>query len=459
MVLQFRVASMKRLSKVVWSEGMYLAPQHFQAQSRYFEDSIHFATVNLWNNVFGFSSCALDPEVLRNGTVSVLHAHGLFEDGLPFDMPESDPLPEPRNVTELFSPVADHLKVYVAISSHSPDGQNCSVDPEVAPDARYLGATHELHDENTGRDEKPVRLARKNIRLLIESELTERHTALQIARVVRDSSGRLVYDASFIPPCLKISASDPLVGMLRRLVDILEEKSASVSLDRSGDGKFRAGLSARQVSQFWFLHAINSSLTPLRHALLSKHGHPEELYGEMLRLGGALCTFGLEVHPRTLPAYDHLHLDDCFGKLDEHIRRLLEVVVPSQAIVIPLKKVAQYFYEGEIRDQRCFERSRWILGIGAAMGEADLIVKSQQLIKVCSAKFVRELVKRALPGLDLTHLSVPPSSISARVDYQYFMINRFGPCWEHLMQTKNAGVYVPGDFPSPELELVVILDS
>jgi len=459
MVLPFCVASMKRLSKVVWSEGMYLAPQHFQAQSRYFEDSIHFATVNLWNDVFGFSSYALDPEVLRNGTVSLLHAHGLFEDGLPFDMPESDPLPEPRNVTELFSPVADHLNVYLAIHSHSPDGHNCSVDPEVAPDARYLGATQELHDENTGRDEKPVCLARKNIRLLMESELSEQHTALQIARVVRDSSGRLVYDASFIPPCLKISASDPLVAMLRRLVDILEDKSASVLLDQSGDGKFRAGLSARQVSQFWFLHAINSSLTPLRHALLSKHGHPEELYGEMLRLGGALCTFGLDVHPRTLPAYDHRHLDECFSKLDEHIRRLLEVVVPSQAIVIPLHKVAQYFYEGEVRDQRCFGRSRWILGIGAAMGEADLIQKSQQLIKVCSTKFVRELVKRALPGLELTHLSVPPSSVSARVDYQYFMINRAGPCWEHLMQTKNAGVYVPGDFPSPELELVVILES
>lgn len=438
---------------------MYLAPEHFQAQNRYFEDSIHFATVNLLSNVFGFSSYALDLEVLRSGTVSVLHAHGLFEDGLPFDMPESDPLPGSRNVTELFSPVADHLKVYLAITSLLPDGQNCSVDPQVAPDTRYIGAVHELHDENTGRDEKPVRLARKNIRLLIESELSERHTALQIARVVRDPSGHLVYDTSFIPPCLRISNSEHLIGMLGRLVDILEEKSASVSLDQNGGGKFRAGLSARQVSQFWFLHAINSSLTPLRHALLSKHGHPEELYGEMLRLGGALCTFSLDVHPKTLPAYDHRHLDECFSKLDDHIRRLLEVVVPSKAIKIPLKKVAQYFYEGDIRDQRCFERSQWILGIGAAMGEADLILKGQQLIKVCSAKFVRELVKRALPGLGLTHLSVPPSSISARIDFQYFMIDRFGPCWEHMMKTNCAGVYVPGDIPVPELELVVILDS
>jgi type VI secretion system protein ImpJ len=450
---------MKMLSKVVWFEGMYLAPHHFQAQNRYFEDSIHFATDSVWRDGYGFSSYALDPEALRNGTVSVLQARGLFEDGLPFDMKESDPLPEARNIADLFSPVADHLNVYLAISRQSSNGRNCSLDPDPAPGARYIGTTYELHDQNTGSDEKPVRLAQKNIRLQMESELSEEQTALQIARVVRDSSGRFVYDASFIPPCLRISASDALVGLLRRLVEMLEEKSASVSVDQAGDGKFRAGLSARQVSQFWFLHAVNSSLTPLRHELLCKHGHPEALYSEMLRLGGALCTFGLEVHPRELPAYDHRHLDECFGKLDAHIRRLLEVVVPSQAITIPLKKAAQYFYEGEVRDQRCFGRSRWILGVGAAMGEADLILKAQQLIKICSAQFVRELVKRALPGLSLTHLSVPPSSVSARVDYQYFLISRSGPCWEHLMQTKVVGAYVPGDLPSAELELVVILES
>ena len=30
---------MKLLSRVVWAEGMYLAPQHFQAQNRYFEEA------------------------------------------------------------------------------------------------------------------------------------------------------------------------------------------------------------------------------------------------------------------------------------------------------------------------------------------------------------------------------------------------------------------------------------
>jgi len=134
-------------------------------------------------------------------------------------------------------------------------------------------------------------------------------------------------------------------------------------------------------------------------------------------------------------------------------------VVPSQAVVIPLRQTERYFYAGAIKDERCFGNSRWILAINAAMGEADLIVKTQQFVKVCSEKFVPELVKRALPGLKLTHMPVPPSAIAAKVDHQYFAVSRSGPCWEHLLQTKSAGVYVPGDLPSPELELVVIFQD
>src|SRR5215813_4143612 len=106
---------MKQLSKIVWSEGMYLGPHHFQAQNRYFEDSIQFATGSLWSQGYGFSACRLDTDALRNGTVVLLEARGLFEDGLTFDMPESDPAPEPRSITELFSPRATHLTICLAV--------------------------------------------------------------------------------------------------------------------------------------------------------------------------------------------------------------------------------------------------------------------------------------------------------------------------------------------------------
>ena len=451
---------MKLLSKVVWSEGMYLGPQHFQAQSHYFEDATHFVTANLWDDAYGVAACQVDADALRNGTVLVVHARGLFEDGLAFDMPECDALPAQRNIGDAFSPTANHLTVRLGITRDSADGRNVDLEPANGSRIRYSGYLQELLDESTGRDPKPVRLGRKNIRLVFDGESSEDLLTLPIARIVRDGSGHFAFDATFIPPCLKISASDRLLDLLSRLVQILEEKSAVVSQDQpSSEGKFRVGLSSQSVARFWFLHAINSGLTPLRHLLLSKHGHPEELFREMLRLGGALCTFGLDVDPSGLPAYDHNQLDGCFQQLDDHIRRHLEIVVPSQAITIPLREGERYFYVGKIKDERCFANARWVLGIHANMGEADLIAKTQQFVKVCSEKFVPELVKRALPGLRLTHVPVPPAAIAAKVEFQYFFIDRSGPCWEHLMQTKSAGVYVPGELPSPQLELVVLLQD
>jgi len=69
------------------------------------------------------------------------------------------------------------------------------------------------------------------------------------------------------------------------------------------------------------------------------------------------------------------------------------------------------------------------------------------------------LIKRALPGLQLTHLSVPPAQIAARVESQYFVLNRVGPCWDSIQQTRQIGIYVPGEIPAPALTLIVLLDE
>src|SRR5438093_7190770 len=107
---------MKTLSSVVWSEGMYLGPHHFQVQSRYFEDSIQFATSALWFYTYGLAGCQLSAEELRNGVVAVSHARGIFPDGLVFEMPGSDTLPEARNLVDLFPPTWDYLTVSLAIA-------------------------------------------------------------------------------------------------------------------------------------------------------------------------------------------------------------------------------------------------------------------------------------------------------------------------------------------------------
>jgi type VI secretion system protein ImpJ len=445
---------MKFLSKVVWSEGMHLGPHHFQAQNRNFEDLFRFVTNSVCAHPYGFSGLKLDPDAIANGTASVLHAAGMFPDGLAFSCPDSDELPEALPVAELFSPILDSLILYLAVPVRREGGRNCALPETASGDARYTATATTVHDENTGVDERSIYFGRKNIRLIPEKKLGDHLTALPVARVLRDGAGKFVFDRTFIPPCTMASSSDGLMHLTRRLIEILEEKSSSVGAS-SGPGSTE--LSSREIASFWFAHAVNSALVPLRHIWLSKRSHPEEIFTEMSRLAGALCTFSLSAHPSSLPAYNHDNLTECFTALDAHIRQHLELIIPTNCISLPLRATADFLYEADVADTRCFNPSQWVLGVRARTGEADLISRTPQLMKVCSSKFVGELVRRALPGLPLTYLPVPPSAIPRRVETQYFGISKAGPCWDHLVQTRRIGVYVPGDLPQPELELLVVL--
>jgi type VI secretion system protein ImpJ len=449
---------MSQLTKPVWAEGMYLGPHHFQAQARYFEDSLHFVAQSLWSDGYGFAALQVDADQLRNGSLLLRQAKGLFEDGLAFDISGSDGDLPPRSFAALFSPGAEHLTIYLAIPADVPDGRNNSLGGEIGM-SRYKAVDKQLADKTTGRDERKVKLGQKNLSLLAEGELTEGLVSLPLVRIVRDRAGRFEADPSFVPPCLQIAASGCLSAMLSRLTGILEQKSLEFSLEQDqSQGGFQAGLSVRQVSQFWFLHAVNSSISSLTHYLRSGNVHPRDLFREMLRLGGALCTFVTRVQPTSLPQYDHKALGTCFYALDAHIREHIEIIIRSGCIAISLDRASDSIYHGEIKDERCVGPSRWILEVCANLGEADLIDRVPRLVKFCSAKFVTELVKRLLPGMVLGHLPVPPSEIETRVDCQYFVVSRFGPCWEHIVQSRQVGVYIPSEIPLIAIRLLVLLN-
>ena len=451
---------MKQLSRVVWNEGMHLAQHHFQAQSRYFEDAIHFAVSSLFFAPYGFAGFELDGEALRNDVVALVHARGVFPDGLPFDIPASDAAPEPLMVRQLFSPTQDAHLVLLTIPAYRADRPNFAANGEaeagsVAP--RYRAQEASILDDTTGRDERPVRVGRKNLRLSLDTGPTDDLVALPIARVRRDGAGHFIYDPEYIPPCLQVGASARLTEVLARLVDILDVKGESMTRGRRGTAEEFA---RHELASFWLLHSVHSSLPALRHVLDAKRVHPEILYTELSRLAGALCTFALDAHPRTLPLYDHDRLEECFGALDRHIRAHLEIVAPTSRSIIQLRPAATPFlHTGAITDERAFGGARWILGVRSALSGVELAARLPQLVKVCSAKFTLELVRRAYPGLRIDHLPFPPAAIAPRADTQYFSLDRAGPCWDTLTSTREIGVYVPDAIPQAEVELVVLPDA
>ncbi len=449
---------MKFLSRVVWSEGMHLGPHHFQTQSRYFEDSLWFLSASLRRNPWGLISLSLDTEAIRNGNVLLRYASGVFPDGLIFDIPDSDPAPPSVSLRDLFSPTDSEILLFLAVPKRSSLGLDC--DLEGSSGARYHAVDRSLTDETISRDEYTVALGNKNLILCSQAQLTENSISFPIARIARDGKGGFAVDPEFIPPCLRISANETLLLLLKRLIETLNERIKTVTRGKRRVGQFELGTSALDVANYWFLHALCSAVPSLQQHLDAKRSHPEELYLDLARLAGSLCTFSLESQPSELPAYEHLNLAGVFHALDSHIRRHLELVVPSNTVTLDFQQAGPYIQAATVNDERCFRRARWIFGIRSkSMSEGELLRLTPQLVKICSAEGVGKLVQRALPGLELLHLSVPPSAISAEADMHYFSMNASGACWQHILQTKQVGVYIPGDIRDVSFEVTVILEA
>ena len=177
-----------------------------------------------------------------------------------------------------------------------------------------------LRDENSGMSEKPVQVARKNMRLLVGDRQYGGMSVLRLATVRRTPAGTFQIDPKFVPPLLDFSASDYLVSIARRLVEVLAAKSTLLSGTRRQRNLTLADFGTADIANFWLLYTINTNLPVLQHIFDTKHGHPEGLYALMLSLAGSLTTFSTQIHPRDLPRYEHDRLAQCFTDLDDKIR-------------------------------------------------------------------------------------------------------------------------------------------
>lgn len=451
---------MKNLQRVVWSKGMFLTPQHFQVQDQFVEDSLQFrASASLFAN-WGVVSLKIDQEALTNGTFTLHSCRGILPDGLPFSFPDSDAAPSGRPVAQFFTPAQEALDVYLAIPEHHPGSLNFGSGSEANGSSvatRYNVQNIEINDESAVNELKMIQVGRKNFRLLFEGQNLEGFTTLRIARITRKEGGGYAVDQEFIAPCLDISSSEQLMMLLRRLIEILATKSDSLSAARRQLGKDLADFSASEAANFWFLHTVNSSLPELQHIWAVRHGHPELLYVTMLRLAGALSTFVTSTHARDLPDYDHDNLGTCFRVLDEEIRKMLEMVIKSKCISIPLR-LDKSIWSGTINnDEYLRQGSQFFLAISAKMGIDDLIKRVPQLVKICSTDEMQNLIRLSLPGITLRHAPSPPSTIIFKHENQYFNLNQSGPLWERIAQSRNISLHVPSEIAAAKLELLVLL--
>jgi type VI secretion system protein ImpJ len=449
---------MRQMQPVLWTKGVLLSPQHFQTQDRFLEDLLEFQLSTLAFSPWGFRRLEIDREALAGGSFAIAAAVGILPDGLLIDMPLSDPAPPPKQLEGAFAQDQATLDVYLAIPEYRYGGHNVSA-AQRDRDTRYRAEELLRRDETTGRSERPIQVARKNVRILFEGESTEGSTVLRVARLTRTATGDYQLDAQFIPPLIDMQASEYLMAIARRLVEILSTKSTQLAGMRRQRNQSLADFGIADVASFWLLYTINSYLPALRHVYETRRGHPAALFETMLALAGALSTFSMRIQPRDLPSYEHDELGSCFTRLDAQLRELLETVVPANTVSIPLRIVQPSVHAAALDQEKYLTAPQLFLAISASGRANELVQRVPSLLKLSAAGQLDHLIRQALPGIALSYVPQPPTAVPVKLNYHYFLLQKSGSEWDAVARARNIAAYVPAELGEVQLELVVLLGA
>src|SRR6185503_6446434 len=228
-------ADMSQHNRVVWAEGLFLRPQHFQQAERYFERVMSQRLESLVPYGAGFTRLQIDQELLKIGKVGLIGAEGVFPDGTPFNIPFEADTPEPFDVP---GDVKERLVMLTLPLRRAGMAELAFERNGDASLVRYIAADHEIRDAVLEMDSSAqLKIGRLNVRLQLEGEATPAHTALGMVRVVeKRSDGRVVLDESYVPACLDCRVSGKLQDYVKEIHGLLKHRIQALADRVAGPG-------------------------------------------------------------------------------------------------------------------------------------------------------------------------------------------------------------------------------
>ena len=447
---------MAKRTRVVWSEGLLLTPQHLQHFDRFHDavDAELFQAARPFN--YGLKSLELDTEAIHNGQVVVHAVSGVTPGGTVFSAPDRDPGPAGRSLGDHFEVSMNEFPVYLGLRRHRPGERQLADSSAGDGDVRYKPDVVKLYDEVSGESEREVQVASANLRLLFGHENLGDYDHLQIAEVVRKPEGGFAYRENYIPPCIGIGASAYIQKTLSKFLDLLVSRSKSLSDRRQHRGQGVAEFSRDDVAGFWLLGSVNKYIPVLSHYLRGRNNHPETVYQTLAAMAGELTTMS-DLEVRDIPPYEHEHLDATFTDLAERLPKMLREVLPQNYDRIKLTQREPTIHVGEISDDRLMEPSRsWYLGVFANLPTETVQAKFPDQAKIAPPDRIDFLIQNAIRGVEMRHVQTLPPSLPVQAGTVYFQIEKSGDVWGLVAEAHALAIYVPTDFVGLKLELIAL---
>jgi len=439
---------MSNQHRVIWDEGMMLAPQHFQQWERWLEGELHGRGKAGTTYGWGFTGLTLDPGALAGGQLTVSYCAGILPDGTSFSCPDRDPLPATLSIAEAIDDKVGSALVHLA-APKVVQGSPAYGDPGNA--APWLRSRLRVVDAARPETDREIATSQLNLSLRFDTEDLSGYRTLPIARLVRSAGGGVEVAPNFTPPALALDACPLAQSILRQTSGMLAQKWTELSGKRRG-----AGTGMADAAGLLLLQTTGENLPALRHLVEHGSANPEAAYLLLARLAAQLCTFHASMSPTDVPAYRHEDAGAAFRELGDMLQELLGDAAPSMCDSIPLEREGESLYWARIPSPNMFSDGSLFLSVRADAPEEDIQGRFPSLTKISAKDRVQDLLMRAIPGLPVRYVPQPPAAIPTQSGRVYFRLEPDAEHWEAMRTSLTAAIHISPGLPELSIELLAV---
>lgn len=440
---------MSNSSKVVWSEGIFITPQHFQQQERYIEDQIDNHLKIRSNFFYGVNKLTIDESSFSEGVFRVSNVHAILNDGTLVNCINSN-----LELRVQANNSTSHIIYLVLQGKNSNNNQICFNAFDC--NSRYFGYDKKILDiTDVSQDARDITVARLNIHLKLEKDLTDNLVRLPIAKIIIDLDGSIKIDNTYIPPTINSQENILLKSYISELYALLLQKCKSLSEGMSDPN--RAG--SVEIVDFLMLQTVNRYFAYLQHQNNKVQTHPEHLFVELSKLCADLMTFSKNRRVDNLPNYEHNNPSICFKQLMDKLRQSLSIVLEQRIIRINLERRDEATYVAQTPEHYLLDTANFVLAVKADLSDDELRQKVPSTMKISTVEKIKDLISFHLPGIKLNALAIVPRELPYHNGYVYFELDKKSELWASFNDTSGMAFHLAGEFPNVDLEFWAIKAS
>lgn len=434
--------------QVLWTEGIYLSPQHFQLWEREVKADVWLRQRATSAQPTGVLSMDL---TCADGQVSLRAFQGVLPDGSLVSVPGRHAPPAPRQVPT--GPENLRRGVWLAMPEEHGSLANL-IGPGVLHPARYQASKVRVQDVYGEAEVAEIDVGVPQLRLLYDGESFEGYVAFKIGELIREGSGTWAFNAAYIPLILRSDSSSALTSMLRELSDRLAallaalqaRRELALSTEGFGDG----------LKVMWVCLVLSQSLARLKHALHMGSLPPERIHVDLSALAGQLAVFHAAPLPVELPTFRSEQIHSSFRDTISIIVSLLNISFPVGFQRLELERRDEHTRTcrmdtaGDLDSQQVYLFVRGLSLIGATV--KDLLA----VVRVSAEDQIDHLAVHGLPGVELQPTEAGQARLPDQADGYYLRLRASGIKWERLVETRSLATWFPDRFSQVEAAIYLV---